>query len=219
MALIKIKQINNSPASTGGLIVYDGNNNVWSNNDDGAVLVSKGTTGQRPGSPTEGFIRYNTTIDCLEGYIQGAWNCLVSQGAVVGNTYQHQFVGGARDSWMFFADSNATPPSGPESAGIVAPAVFPFDAKATSLTFSNRNDNTDIDVGFYKDGTLIFTWSVTNSHVAFKTSGLSALSFVAGNRLGVFLTDTGVNAVKITVIITYEVTSTVLTDGSSPTIP
>lgn len=76
MALIKIKQINNSPASTGGLIVYDGNNNVWSNNDDGAVLVSKGTTGQRPGTPTEGFIRYNTTLDCLEAYIAGAWECL-----------------------------------------------------------------------------------------------------------------------------------------------
>lgn len=76
MALIKIKQINNSPASEGGLIVYNGVGNVWSNNDDGAVLVSKGTTGQRPGSPTEGFIRYNTTLDCLEAYIAGAWECL-----------------------------------------------------------------------------------------------------------------------------------------------
>ena len=219
MALIKIKQINNTPASTGGIIVYDGNNNVWSNNDDGAILISKGTTAQRPGSPTEGLIRYNTTENCLEAYINGAWGCIVTQGAVVGNTYQHQFVGGSRNSWMFFADSNATPPSGPESAGIVAPAVFPFSATATSLTFSNRQNNADLDVKFYKNGTLFFTWSITNSHTAFKTGGLSTLSFVAGDRLGVFLTDTGVNANKITVIITYEVTSSTLTDGSSPTIP
>jgi len=219
MALIKIKQINNSPASTGGLIVYDGNNNVWSNNDDGAILISKGTTGERPGTPTEGMIRYNTTENCLEGYVNGAWGCIVSQGAVAGNTYQHQFVGGTRNSWMFFADSNATPPSGPESSGTVAPAVFPFSATATSLTFSNREDNADIDVEFYKNGTFLFTWSVTNSHTAFKTSALSTLSFVAGDRLGIFLTDTGVNANKITVIITYEVTSSVLTDGGSPTIP
>jgi len=221
MALIKIKQINNSPASTGGLIVYDGNNNVWSNNDDGAVLLSKGTTGQRPGSPTEGFIRYNTTLDCLEAYVAGVWSCVNSQGGIVGNTYQHQFVGGQPDSWMFFADSNSSPPSGPEAGGAVAPALFPFDATATSLTFSNKNDNVDVDVEFYKNGTLLFTWSVTNSHVAFKTTGLSTMSFVAGERLGIFLNDVGAgtDTDQTTVIVTYEVSTGGTTDGSSPTIP
>jgi hypothetical protein len=34
----------------------------------GSVTVPTGTTAQRPGSPTEGMIRYNTTEDILEGY-------------------------------------------------------------------------------------------------------------------------------------------------------
>ena len=34
----------------------------------GAVLISKGTTGQQPGSPATGMIRYNTTTSQFEGY-------------------------------------------------------------------------------------------------------------------------------------------------------
>lgn len=75
MALVKIKQINNSPASTGGIVVYDGTNNVWSNNDNNAILVSSGTTGQRP-TGVNGMIRYNTTNDCLETYESGSWTCI-----------------------------------------------------------------------------------------------------------------------------------------------
>lgn len=75
MALIKIKQINNAPATTGGIVVYDGTNNVWSNNDDGAVQVSAGTTAQRP-TGNNGLVRYNDTLNCLEAYVDGSWICL-----------------------------------------------------------------------------------------------------------------------------------------------
>jgi hypothetical protein len=75
LALIKIKQINNAPAATGGIVVYDGTNNVWSNNDDGAVQVSAGTTGQRP-TGNNGLVRYNDTLNCLEAYVNGSWICL-----------------------------------------------------------------------------------------------------------------------------------------------
>jgi hypothetical protein len=34
----------------------------------GALTISKGTTGQQPGSPSTGMIRYNTTTDEFEGY-------------------------------------------------------------------------------------------------------------------------------------------------------
>lgn len=39
----------------------------------GALLVSKGTNAQRPGSPADGMLRYNTDEDSFEGYIDGAW--------------------------------------------------------------------------------------------------------------------------------------------------
>jgi hypothetical protein len=37
-------------------------------NSTGALLISRGTTGQQPGSPVEGMLRYNTTTKQFEGY-------------------------------------------------------------------------------------------------------------------------------------------------------
>ena len=42
-------------------------------NSTGAVIVPVGTTAQRPASPVNGMIRYNTTIPQLEAYIDGMW--------------------------------------------------------------------------------------------------------------------------------------------------
>lgn len=51
----------------------------------GALLISKGTTGQQPGSPATGMIRYNTTTNLFEGYSGSspAWSSL--SGIVVNN--------------------------------------------------------------------------------------------------------------------------------------
>jgi hypothetical protein len=42
----------------------------------GALLISKGTTAQQPGSPSTGMLRYNTTTNAFEGYSGSspAWN-------------------------------------------------------------------------------------------------------------------------------------------------
>ena len=37
------------------------------------MLIAKGTTVQRPSSPLNGYIRYNTTTNEFEGYQNGAW--------------------------------------------------------------------------------------------------------------------------------------------------
>ena len=39
----------------------------------GFVLIPKGTTAQRPVSPVDGEIRYNTDFNAFEGYANGAW--------------------------------------------------------------------------------------------------------------------------------------------------
>jgi len=39
----------------------------------GYFQVAKGTTAQRPVTPLEGIIRYNTDLDFYEGYINGDW--------------------------------------------------------------------------------------------------------------------------------------------------
>ena len=52
----------------------------------GALLISKGTTGQQPGSPATGMIRYNTTTNQFEGYsgASPAWSA-IGGGAAVSN--------------------------------------------------------------------------------------------------------------------------------------
>ena len=39
----------------------------------GAVTLPKGTTAQRPASPVNGMMRYNTTTLSLEGYANNTW--------------------------------------------------------------------------------------------------------------------------------------------------
>jgi|SRR6056300_463322 hypothetical protein len=44
----------------------------------GSVKIPSGTTAQRPSSPANGMIRYNTTLDVIEEYRNGAWEKLSS---------------------------------------------------------------------------------------------------------------------------------------------
>ena len=43
-----------------------------------ALRLPSGTTGQRPGSPANGDVRYNSTLSTIEGYAGGAWANLAS---------------------------------------------------------------------------------------------------------------------------------------------
>lgn len=42
----------------------------------GAFTVPSGTTAQRPATPVNGMLRYNTTIPQLEIYVGGNWTAL-----------------------------------------------------------------------------------------------------------------------------------------------
>ncbi len=48
------------------------------NNITGALLPASGTTGERPSTPVDGQIRYNTTTPGLETFVNGAWSTLAA---------------------------------------------------------------------------------------------------------------------------------------------
>ena len=51
-------------------------------NDTGYIQLPSGTTAQRPASPANGMIRFNSSLPGLEGYINGAW---VTIGGTLGS--------------------------------------------------------------------------------------------------------------------------------------
>jgi len=54
----------------------------------GALLVALGTAAQRPGSPSKGMIRYNSSADAFEGYSGSTpgWNALATGAGGGGDT-------------------------------------------------------------------------------------------------------------------------------------
>lgn len=82
----------------------------------GFLLVSKGTTAQRPLVPVEGQIRYNTDTDQFEGYANGAWGQL--GGGATGGGGDTVFVENSR-----VVTTNYTIPVG-KSAESVGPITI-----------------------------------------------------------------------------------------------
>ena len=39
----------------------------------GSAIIPAGTTGERDGSPANGYFRYNSSVNSFEGYVNGAW--------------------------------------------------------------------------------------------------------------------------------------------------
>ena len=57
----------------------------------GATKLQSGTTAQRPGTPADGMIRYNSDEDSFEGYIDGAWGG-ISGAQANGVIYENNLV-------------------------------------------------------------------------------------------------------------------------------
>ena len=68
-------EVTGSGAAT-DTIDFDINGNLVAQIAESYQLVPSGTTADRPGSPANGYIRYNTTIGAFEGYVNGAWSGL-----------------------------------------------------------------------------------------------------------------------------------------------
>jgi hypothetical protein len=112
--------ITSNSYTTGALVVaggvgVNGNINLTGNiatTSNGYFTIPTGTTSQRPGNPTLGMIRYNSTISSFEGFGAGsAWSSLGGVKSVDGHSYitAEAFAGAGDDVLRFYAgDSGAS---------------------------------------------------------------------------------------------------------------
>ena len=77
----------------------------------------------------------------------------------------------------------------PGSTSDITPAVIPFNAVIFALAFTNTINSSGTDIEIYKNGTLLFTWEIRTKRYAYKTNGLSAATFSAGDTLSVYARD------------------------------
>jgi hypothetical protein len=87
-------------------------NTVTKDSSTGAAHLPSGTTAQRPISPINGYMRYNSDSSAMEAYVNGAWGSVGDGGA----------TGGGNDHVFFISDyvvtTNYTIPAGKSSIAV-----------------------------------------------------------------------------------------------------
>ena len=74
-----IADVDTTSVADGAGLIKDGSDYVATTNNTGAMIMPVGTTAQRPGSPVQGMIRFNTTTSKFEGYNGSDWINLVEE--------------------------------------------------------------------------------------------------------------------------------------------
>ena len=152
MRLIK-RQTTNLRSITGKGIQYDINDQVVVDSTN-TILVPKGTEAQRPSSPANGHLRYNTDDEQFEAYQNGAWRELrfKEPNQDPGITQQNLGSGDANEVLFGPLDSGDTDFPAPAAAQNVLVFVENvFQIAGTNYTLvqnpGNQNTITTITVG------------------------------------------------------------------------
>ena len=187
MRLIKA-QSTNLRNIVGKGVKYDINDQVILESDN-VVLVPKGTTAQRPATPTNGHARYNTTDNEFEFYQNSAWRKVrYKEPNSVGITQQN--LGNGDGSEIIFGplasgDSDYPVPSAAQNVLVFVENVF--QVSATNYTLE-QNPTTP------QDGTTVTagSFSVGQDYVIV-TSGDTDYTAIgaADNNPGTFFTASG----------------------------
>lgn len=161
----------------------------------GAVLLSKGSTAQRPGSPSSGQVRFNTTNSEFEGYNGTAWGAIGGGGA----------SGGGGDD-VFYENSQTVNIEYSISANKNAMSTGP-------ITVASSFDGT----GSISGTTLTIT-GTTGAGVLVIGSIISGTGVTAGTVITGFGTGTGTTGTYV-VSPSQTVSSTAITTTVAVTVP
>lgn len=111
---------------------------------DGSATMPAGTTGERPGSPVAGMMRFNETTSFMEFYDGTTWVNLAGnssgpgtiQGNIVG--YHYLLDKDIYGSWLGTTTKHITSDE--------VQYIMPFDGEIVSLTYGSNLDLSDLDV-------------------------------------------------------------------------
>ena len=110
------------------------------------ILVAKGTTAQRPSSPLNGYIRYNTTTNEFEGYQNGAWRKFkFKEPNPIGITQQNLGSGDAVETIfgpLDSGDSDFPTPAAAQNAIVLVENVFQVASTNYSIVQNPGGTNT-----------------------------------------------------------------------------
>jgi hypothetical protein len=163
---------------TGGVVI----------NSTRSITIPVGTTAQRPLTPVNGMIRYNTTMSRYEGYNNGYWLQLSGVTDNSGNTrILAEATPGANDNTLYFyANNNLTATI--DSTKLFVQKIQTSSLDINSNTISTIATNTDINL------TTTGTGRVRFGNLAVNTN---TITNVASNAITEFL-QTGTGYVKFT---------------------
>ncbi len=137
-------------------------------------------------------------------------------GELIGSLFQIEFTNGGNTSntWLAVSDSNLS--------GNRTPWVACFPCRLAGLSFSNRNDGTELDleihvarVGDGNTSTIEFTYQVINARTSFKTNiALNALELSPGDKVSVYAQNTGSQGRDVWFGVFWEITDRTTDEGS-----
>ena len=108
-----------------------------------AIFVPSGTTAQRPGTPSNGYLRYNSDDAQFEGYADGAWGAIAGSGS--GSAIEPQIFAGDGSTVNFTLTSA---PTSENNLLVFIDGAFQaqntYSVSGTTLTFSTAPANTRV---------------------------------------------------------------------------
>lgn len=147
------------------------------------LIESEGPTVYYSAAQASRILRREAT-SILAGGLDGELLCSSPSGdlvwtPIVGGTISFMNDKVTFNKWLTI---NGTP----GSTSDITPAVIPFNAVLFGLAFINTIDSSGTDIEIYKNGSLLFTWEIRLKRHAYKTNGLTATTFSAGDTLSVY---------------------------------
>ena len=151
-----------TPQGTGSVVI----------SSNQSLIVPVGATGDRPITPANGMIRYNTSLNRYEGYNNGYWLSLAGVQDADGNTYiTAELTPGANDNTIrFYTDGNLM-------VTIDSTKLFAERLQTTNLDIQNNtitpiSANSDINLTATGTGSVKFgNLAVRNNTITNTVSG------------------------------------------------